>query len=252
MLKSYWFPFIFLSSFIVAQTVKIGRNCAPDKDQYGCEGSNFIACDGATSRWILQNICTGPCLNDTAFVSQCFLNSQPQFPSVETSSVATSTSISTFAPTQTTESLAIKTPDSLISTAVLAIIISCVFLAILLFFVFFRKHFFKSLLWRRSESQENLVETPAGILQKLYIVVQPYTAVQEDEVSLSNGDQIELYLLYNDGWAKGFNITTGASGLIPVTHIEVVPVTGGRSSGSASLSSLIIPQTVRKPAIITI
>ncbi|KAL0082892.1 hypothetical protein J3Q64DRAFT_1614687, partial [Phycomyces blakesleeanus] len=51
------------------------------------------------------------------------------------------------------------------------------------------------------------------------IVVHPYPPQVDDELSLSIGDIVCLALSFDDGWALGFNITSGRKGVFPTVCI---------------------------------
>ncbi|TPX71391.1 hypothetical protein SpCBS45565_g01098 [Spizellomyces sp. 'palustris'] len=62
--------------------------------------------------------------------------------------------------------------------------------------------------------------TLASVLEKRYVVVHPYVPAVNDEIALSTGDVVRLFLLFDDGWAKGVNEATGQTGLLPCACIE--------------------------------
>ncbi|KAJ3155761.1 hypothetical protein HDU86_004230 [Geranomyces michiganensis] len=59
-----------------------------------------------------------------------------------------------------------------------------------------------------------------SVLEKKYVVRHEYQPAAEDEVQLKVGDRIRMDLLFNDGWAKGTNETTGQQGLLPVACLQ--------------------------------
>ncbi|KAJ3152220.1 hypothetical protein HDU89_001439 [Geranomyces variabilis] len=60
----------------------------------------------------------------------------------------------------------------------------------------------------------------ASVLEKKYVVRHEYQPAAEDEVQLKVGDRIRMDLLFNDGWAKGTNESTGQQGLLPVACLQ--------------------------------
>ncbi|KAI9101717.1 hypothetical protein DFS34DRAFT_427647 [Phlyctochytrium arcticum] len=65
----------------------------------------------------------------------------------------------------------------------------------------------------------------ASVLEKRYVVAHDYQPAADDEVNLRVGDIIHLSLLFNDGWAKGTNESTGEHGLLPCACIHEMPAT---------------------------
>ena len=219
-------------------TVQIGSDCNPENgDNFGCEGSNFLSC--AANKWTLQNTCNALCQDNPGFKSQCFLNSANGNKPVVTSSA-------TPGPSPTSESKEDE-KKSISSTGLSPFVIVAIIVgslaAIGLFIYTFVRFGKKGITISASGDKKDVSNTAAGVLQKLYVVVKPYARVQPDEVKLSVGDQVELYILYNDGWAKGFNITTGGSGLIPVTHLEIIPVED-ESKDTKSLAGSVVGSIV--------
>ncbi|KAL0094059.1 hypothetical protein F4703DRAFT_1730079 [Phycomyces blakesleeanus] len=60
-------------------------------------------------------------------------------------------------------------------------------------------------------------------LNAFHIVVHPYPPQVDDELSLSIGDIVCLALSFDDGWALGFNITSGRKGVFPTVCIAPAP-----------------------------
>ncbi|KAI8822491.1 uncharacterized protein EV422DRAFT_524190 [Fimicolochytrium jonesii] len=60
----------------------------------------------------------------------------------------------------------------------------------------------------------------SSVLEKRYVVAHAYDAAADDEISLRVGDHVRLNLLFNDGWAKGVNETSGKHGLLPCACIQ--------------------------------
>ncbi|KAJ3019751.1 hypothetical protein HKX48_001809 [Thoreauomyces humboldtii] len=60
----------------------------------------------------------------------------------------------------------------------------------------------------------------SSVLTKRYICAHPYMPVAADEIALNVGDAVRLNLLFNDGWAKGSNETTGQHGLLPCACVR--------------------------------
>ncbi|KAJ3279347.1 hypothetical protein HK104_001541 [Borealophlyctis nickersoniae] len=59
-----------------------------------------------------------------------------------------------------------------------------------------------------------------SVLEKKYVVQHAYEPAAQDELKLQVGDSVKLDLLFNDGWAKGINETTGQTGLLPVACLK--------------------------------
>ncbi|KAJ3164203.1 hypothetical protein HDU88_005515 [Geranomyces variabilis] len=79
---------------------------------------------------------------------------------------------------------------------------------------------------RNSDSSRPLFSNGAGmlnvssVLEKRYVCAHAYSPAADDEITLNVGDQVRLNLLFNDGWAKGCNETTGMQGLLPCACIK--------------------------------
>ncbi|KAJ3180524.1 hypothetical protein HDU87_002033 [Geranomyces variabilis] len=79
---------------------------------------------------------------------------------------------------------------------------------------------------RNSDSSRPLFTNGAGmlnvssVLEKRYVCAHAYSPAADDEITLNVGDQVRLNLLFNDGWAKGYNETTGMQGLLPCACIK--------------------------------
>ncbi|KAJ3145824.1 hypothetical protein HDU89_006876 [Geranomyces variabilis] len=79
---------------------------------------------------------------------------------------------------------------------------------------------------RNSDSSRPLFSNGAGmlnvssVLEKRYVCAHAYSPAADDEITLNVGDQVRLNLLFNDGWAKGYNETTGMQGLLPCACIK--------------------------------
>ncbi|KAJ3056185.1 hypothetical protein HK097_007791 [Rhizophlyctis rosea] len=69
----------------------------------------------------------------------------------------------------------------------------------------------------------------ASVLEKQYIVMHDYEPQADDEIRLRVGDYIRLSLLFNDGWAKGMNETTGKHGLLPCACVAEIPANNAQS-----------------------
>jgi hypothetical protein len=64
-------------------------------------------------------------------------------------------------------------------------------------------------------------QTPSN--DDFYVVVHPYPPQMPDELELNSGDIICLALNFDDGWALGFNVTTGLKGAFPLVCISPAP-----------------------------
>lgn len=60
--------------------------------------------------------------------------------------------------------------------------------------------------------------------EEFYVVIHPYPSQLADELELKIGDIICLAMHFDDGWALGFNVTTGLKGAFPLVCISHVPV----------------------------
>lgn len=64
-------------------------------------------------------------------------------------------------------------------------------------------------------------QTPSN--DDFYVVVHPYPPQMPDELELNSGDIICLALNFDDGWALGFNVTSGLKGAFPLVCISPAP-----------------------------
>ncbi|KAI9001617.1 hypothetical protein BC832DRAFT_133286 [Gaertneriomyces semiglobifer] len=192
---------IILASAAAAQGVvpAIGGVCNPPGDASACNGSDLLVCDGNTTpaRWVKQNDCGGPCLESPAHKSLCF-NNQQTTPGVPTPPTPTTSGSN---PTQTGN----PTPgDSTTSSNALSS----------------GKAQEEGLSMAGASSSTLNAANVASVLEKKYVVKHEYQPVAEDEIKLSLDDRIRLDLLFNDGWAKGVNESTGQQGLLPVACLQ--------------------------------
>lgn len=58
---------------------------------------------------------------------------------------------------------------------------------------------------------------------EFFVVVHPYPPQLTDELALNIGDIICLAVQFDDGWALGFNVTSGLKGAFPVVCITPAP-----------------------------
>ncbi|KAG2198474.1 hypothetical protein INT47_004461, partial [Mucor saturninus] len=72
--------------------------------------------------------------------------------------------------------------------------------------------------------------------EEFYVVIHPYPSQLPDELELKTGDIICLAMHFDDGWALGFNVTTGLKGAFPLVCISHVP--------ADSLDQLLNPEEV--------
>ncbi|KAJ3159534.1 hypothetical protein HDU86_001543 [Geranomyces michiganensis] len=91
---------------------------------------------------------------------------------------------------------------------------------------------------RNSDSSRPLFSNGAGmlnvssVLEKRYVCAHAYSPAADDEITLNVGDRVRLNLLFNDGWAKGYNETTGMQGLLPCACIKEEDLTPPGSTSS--------------------
>ncbi|CAO3587134.1 unnamed protein product [Absidia cylindrospora] len=59
--------------------------------------------------------------------------------------------------------------------------------------------------------------------EEFYQVVHPYPPQVADELGLQVGDIVCLAMGFDDGWALGFNVTTGLKGVFPLVCVSLIP-----------------------------
>jgi hypothetical protein len=59
--------------------------------------------------------------------------------------------------------------------------------------------------------------------EEFYQVVHPYPPQVADELGLQVGDIVCLAMGFDDGWALGFNVTTGSKGVFPLVCVSLIP-----------------------------
>ncbi|KAI8328422.1 hypothetical protein BC941DRAFT_476934 [Chlamydoabsidia padenii] len=59
--------------------------------------------------------------------------------------------------------------------------------------------------------------------EEFYQVVHPYPPQVADELGLQVGDIVCLAIGFDDGWALGFNVTTGSKGVFPLVCVSLIP-----------------------------
>ncbi|KAI7873444.1 uncharacterized protein EV154DRAFT_528031 [Mucor mucedo] len=62
-----------------------------------------------------------------------------------------------------------------------------------------------------------------GDLEEFYQVKHPYPPQMGDELGLHVGDIVCVAMNFDDGWALGFNVTTGLKGVFPVVCVAPAP-----------------------------
>lgn len=68
----------------------------------------------------------------------------------------------------------------------------------------------------------NTTELPQQ-LEEFYQVKHPYPPQMGDELGLHVGDIVCVAMNFDDGWALGFNVTTGLKGVFPVVCVSPAP-----------------------------
>ncbi|KAI8084460.1 uncharacterized protein BX664DRAFT_387196 [Halteromyces radiatus] len=59
--------------------------------------------------------------------------------------------------------------------------------------------------------------------EEFYKVIHPYPPQVNDELGLQVGDIVCLAMGFDDGWALGFNVTTGMKGVFPLVCVSLIP-----------------------------
>ncbi|KAJ3182828.1 hypothetical protein HDU85_002431 [Gaertneriomyces sp. JEL0708] len=238
---------IILASAAAAQGVvpAIGGVCNPPGDVSACNGSDLLQCDGniTPARWVQQNNCGGPCLESPVHKSLCFNNQQttPGVPTPPTSTTSGSNPTQTGNPSPGASTTSSKSNTGAIVGGVVGGLAGLALLLGLLFFVRRRKTGAnpstgptlgapatrssgkaqeEGLSMAGASSSTLNAANVASVLEKKYVVKHEYQPVAEDEIKLSVDDRIRLDLLFNDGWAKGVNESTGQQGLLPVACLQ--------------------------------
>ncbi|KAF7721094.1 hypothetical protein EC973_005412 [Apophysomyces ossiformis] len=70
-----------------------------------------------------------------------------------------------------------------------------------------------------TEHQEHHEEEERTQQPEFFEVVHPYPPHMGDELGLHVGDIVCLAMLFDDGWALGFNVTTGLKGVFPAVCV---------------------------------
>lgn len=60
-------------------------------------------------------------------------------------------------------------------------------------------------------------------MEEFYEVKHPYPPQMGDELGLHLGDIVCVAMNFDDGWALGFNVTTGLKGVFPVVCVSPAP-----------------------------
>jgi len=192
-------------------------------DEFTCVDSFFFQCDKDSSTWLLQNTCSGKCINESTFGPLCAKNAGNSTANPGTTTIGSVNQQTTVNNTNTTNQ-----PPAGLSPFVIAVIVVCcvvaVGLGLFIFYIHGRKRTTLPLpkAFQRDPPPPPRKVSPLEILSKDYVCVKPYIAQREDELDLATGDRLQLELLYNDGWARAYNATSNHTGLVPVTHIQAV------------------------------
>ncbi|GMT28410.1 hypothetical protein PFISCL1PPCAC_19707, partial [Pristionchus fissidentatus] len=76
-----------------------------------------------------------------------------------------------------------------------------------------------------------------GELKKMqHVVIYEYKAQQADEIDLDVGDIVEVVKTVEDGWNRGKNLRTGASGMYPTNYCELNKSKIGLTSSGGTVS----------------
>lgn len=59
--------------------------------------------------------------------------------------------------------------------------------------------------------------------EEFFVVIHAYPPQMPDELELNTGDIVCLALYFDDGWALGYNVTTGLKGAFPLVCISPAP-----------------------------
>jgi hypothetical protein len=81
-------------------------------------------------------------------------------------------------------------------------------------------------LLHQQDEQEGVQQRRAhdeDIQDEFYQVQHAYPAQMTDELGLYVGDIVCVAMHFDDGWALGFNVTTGLKGVFPVVCVSPVP-----------------------------
>ncbi|KAL1919027.1 uncharacterized protein VTP21DRAFT_2408 [Calcarisporiella thermophila] len=118
----------------------------------------------------------------------------------------------------------------LVCASILGVLLA-VSLAIMLFRHFRRRGFFHSNATVKPTSPTSPPLDPAS---RQHMVVHPFFARREDELSLNRDDAVTIQRVYDDGWALGEVVETGKRGVFPLVCIApTVPAQATSSSRSA-------------------
>lgn len=69
----------------------------------------------------------------------------------------------------------------------------------------------------------NAVNPLVTTTDEFFVVIHPYPPQMEDELGLNIGDIVCVAVQFDDGWALGFNVTTGLKGAFPMVCISPAP-----------------------------
>ncbi|KAI9001982.1 hypothetical protein BC832DRAFT_601874 [Gaertneriomyces semiglobifer] len=269
-----------------AQRVTLGGACDVDKDVFGCQGRNYMACDPQSKsmpnrlfrdpffcpklrtkqrgRMIIQNGIEVPApppspspTEEQAPPSSSPSPSRPADPTTPGGSVTPSTSIvltspglsatntpgpldpsdpsagATINPNDGPNSSAARTVGGTATGLIIGIAVGGVVLvtAIVTAGVVYQKRRTSAFPLKDHAHTHINTDKPvffdgagalnvASVLEKRYLVAHQYEPAADDEILLRVGDVVRLSLLFNDGWAKGVNETTGHVGLLPCACIQ--------------------------------
>ncbi|KNC96946.1 hypothetical protein, variant [Spizellomyces punctatus DAOM BR117] len=230
-----------------AQSVVLGGACDPTVDVFGCQGRNYMSCDPQSKRWILQNLCPTDCLGIPSFAANCGRNSH----GIETSPSSPAPTSSSdpngqpnVVPTNGETPLSNATSSGSSRSAAVIIVpvvagVAVIAAAGAAFVVIRRRRQKNGYPSKGTEAahargHDEMSVKPlfahgsgahlnvASVLEKRYTVAHDYEPAADDEVHLRVGDIVRLSLLFNDGWAKGINETTGQHGLLPCACIQEI------------------------------
>ncbi|KAI9088722.1 hypothetical protein DFS34DRAFT_640287 [Phlyctochytrium arcticum] len=235
---------LLLVSAVSAQKPIVGNTCTAAVDKFGCNGLDFLFCEN--DRWVRQNACSVACIDDPSVKSNCFSNSQGGSGGGTPTPSSSSTPSTSISPTNAGNAGAgeSKSNAGAIAGGVIGGLIGLALILAAIFFLRRRKQAnakgfqppsgVSTLAASGKRQEEGLGMSQAGssstlgpsalsvasVLEKKYVVRHNYEPAADDEIRLTVGEPIRLDLLFNDGWAKGTNETTGQQGLLPVACLQ--------------------------------
>lgn len=60
------------------------------------------------------------------------------------------------------------------------------------------------------------------VSHQVYVAIYDYTAADDDEITINEGDRLSDVTIIDEGWMEGVNTRTGSYGMFPSNYVQAV------------------------------